>query len=155
MNQNNRYVLCKNNKSDELVCLNYDITKGFKFKPKNEINYNGVKVNEMVIINPSFIEKILKRKIKKKLDLYLQFLIRLLDDGTEDPTSLRHALTDLDKYRRTIINKYRVYLEKKYVDLLFKKIDVLERELKAKMLLITQKSNDYEEEYEQERRRGR
>ena len=128
--------------------------KGYKFKPKNEVNYNGVKVNEMVIINPSFIEKVLKRKIKKKLDLYLQFLIRLLDEGTEDPTSLRFALTDLDKYRRTIINKYRNYLEKKYIDLLLKKIDVLERELKAKMFL-TMQNDVYEEEYEQERRRGR
>lgn len=154
MNKNNRYILCKSKKSDEIVYLNYDSTKGFKFKPKNEISYNGIKVNQMVVINPSFIEKVLKRKIKKKLDLYLQFLIKLLDEGSEDPTSLRHALTDLEKYRRTIINKYRNYLEKKYIDLLIKKLDVLERELKAKMFLMLQ-NNDYEEEYEQERRRGR
>lgn len=154
MNQNNRYILCKSKKSNEIVYLNYNSAKGFKFKPKNEISYNGIKVNEMVVINPSFIEKVLKRKIKKKLDLYLQFLIKLLDEGSEEPTSLRHALTDLERYRRTIINKYRNYLEKKYIDLLLKKLDVLERELKNKLFLSMQNSYP-EEEYEQERRRGR
>lgn len=151
----NRYVLCKGNKGKELVYLNYNSTDGFKFKPKNEVNYNGIKVNQMVIINPSFIEKVLKRKVKRKLDLYLQFLINLLDDGNEDPTSLRHALNDLDKYRRTIINKYRAYLDKKYVDLLLKKIDVLERKLKEKLFFCMQKGLYQKEEYEQERRRGR
>ena len=44
----NRYVLCKNNNNKELVYLNYNLSEGFKFKPKNEVKYNGVKVNENV-----------------------------------------------------------------------------------------------------------
>ena len=154
----NRYVLCKSKQSSELVYLNYSAKDGFKFKPKNEVTYNGIKVNEMVIINQSFIEKVLKRKIKRKLDLYLQFLINLLDSEDEDPTNLRFALNDLDKYRQTIINKYRNYLDKKYVNLLLKKIEVLERELKEKLFFALQKSvreQNYEQDYEQERRRGR
>ena len=151
----NRYVLCKSNNGKELVYLNYNSSEGFKFKPKNQVKYNGIKVNQMVIINPSFIEKVLKRKVKRKLDLYLQFLINLLDDENEDPTTLTHALNDLDRYRRTIINKYRNYLDKKYVDLLLKKINLLEREIKEKLFLCMQKEIQPEEEFEQEHRRGR
>ncbi len=151
----NRYVLCKSNNGKELVYLNYNSSEGFKFKPKNQVKYNGIKVNKMVIINPSFIEKVLKRKVKRKLDLYLQFLINLLDDENEDPTTLTHALNDLDRYRRTIINKYRNYLDKKYVDLLLKKINLLEREIKEKLFLCMQKEIQPEEEFEQEHRRGR
>lgn len=151
----NRYVLCKNNNNKELVYLNYNLSEGFKFKPKNKVKYNGVKVNEMVIINPSFVEKVLKRKIKHKLDLYLQFLIKLLEEDNTDPTNLRHALNDLERYRRTIINKYRAYLDKKYVDLLLKKIDVLEREIKEKLFLCMQKEIQPEEELQETRRRGR
>lgn len=154
MNNKNHYILCKKNFNQELVYIHYSEADGFKFKPKNQLKYNGIKVNEMVVINSSFIEKVLKRKIKRKLDSYLQFLIQLLDEGTEDPTSLRHALTDLDRYRRTILNKYRNYLDKKYIDLLLKKLDVLERELKNKLFLCISKQ-PIEEEYENERRRGR
>ena len=109
----------------------------------------------MVIMNPSFIEKVLKRKIKHRLDLYIKFLISLLEDETSDPTSLRHALNDLEKYRRTIINKYRNYLDKKYVELLLKKIEVLERELKDKLFYSMQNKLQPEEELEQTHRRGR
>ena len=151
----NRYVLCKSNNGKELVYLNYNSSEGFKFKPKNQVKYNGIKVNKMVIINHSFIEKVLKRKVKRKSDLYLQFLINLLDDENEDPTTLTHALNDLDRYRRTIINKYRNYLDKKYVDLLLKKINLLEREIKEKLFLCMQKEIQPEEEFEQEHRRGR
>lgn len=154
MKESSRYILCKKKQEQELIYLNYDIKGGFKFKPKNKVEYSGVKVNEMVVINPSFIEKVLKRKIKKKLDSYLHFLIMLLDNEDTDPTNLRHALNDLEKYRRTVINKYRNYLDKKYIDLLLKKMDVLERELKTKVLLALAKE-PVEEEYEQERRRGR
>ena len=79
----------------------------------------------------------------------------MLDDGTEDPSNLRHALNDLDRYRRTIINKYRNYLDKHYVDLLLKKLDVLERELKSKWMLLCMQMQPEEEEYENEHRRGR
>lgn len=154
MKESSRYILCKKKQEQELIYLNYDVKSGFKFKPKNKVDYNGVKVNEMVVINPSFIEKVLKRKIKRKLDSYLHFLIMLLDNEDTDPTNLRHALNDLEKYRRTVINKYRNYLDKKYIDLLLKKMDVLERELKTKILLAVTKEPE-EEEYEQERRRGR
>ena len=152
--ENNRYVLCKS-KNNEVLYLNYSTKDGFKFKPKNNIKYDGVKVNEMVIMNPSFIEKVLKRKIKHRLDLYIKFLISLLEDETSDPTSLRHALNDLEKYRRTIINKYRNYLDKKYVELLLKKIEVLERELKDKLFYSMQNKLQPEEELEQTHRRGR
>ena len=154
MEKTNRYVLCKKENSSSLVYFNYEVLDGYKFKPKSGAKYNGVKVNEMMIINPSFIEKVLKRKIKRKLETYLQFLITLLDEGNEDPTSLRHALTDLDRYRRIVINKYRNYLDKKYIDLLLKKMDVLEKEIKSKLMVMLMKPT-YEEEYEQERRRGR
>lgn len=159
MSQNSHYVLCKNYKNNELICMNYELTKGFKFKPKNKISYNGIKVDEMIIINPSFVEKILKRKVKRKLDSYLKFLISILEDDNDDPTSLRNALNDLEKYKRTVINKYRDYLDKNYIDLLLKKINVLEKELKAKLILLIEK-NVYDKNLEGEKesehqRRGR
>ena len=40
---------------------------GYKIKPKNSFDYKNIKVNSMIIIKPSFIEKILKKKIKRKL----------------------------------------------------------------------------------------
>ncbi len=81
-----------------------------------------MEVNKMVVINPSFIEKVLKKKIKRKLDLYLQFIVSVIEDEDTDPSNLRYVLDDLERYRRTIINKYQRYLDEKYINLLLKEM---------------------------------
>ena len=73
--------------------------------------YDGIVVKSMTIINYGLVEQLLKKKIKKKLDSYLQFLISVLDDEDPDSGHLMFALNDLEKYRRTIMNNYRIYLD--------------------------------------------
>ena len=58
------YFINKKNKNNEIIYLDYNKLKGFDFSPKNKIKYDGIVVNKMVIIKPSMIEKVLKRKIK-------------------------------------------------------------------------------------------
>ena len=147
-----RYLLNKDSKTKEVIVLDYNKLRGFEFNPKNSSEYIGVSVNKMVVIKPSFVEKVLKRKVKRKLDLYLQFIVNVLDDEDTDPTGLRTVLDDVERYRRTIINKYQLYLDEKYVNLLLKKIDLLSHEIKMK-LIYTKAPLVEEEEYE--RRRGR
>lgn len=147
-----RYLLNRDANTKEIVVLDYNKLRGYEFSPKNSSEYIGVSVNKMVVIKPSFVEKVLKKKVKRKLDLYLKFIVSILDDEDTDPTSLRRVLDDVERYRRTIINKYQLYLDEKYVNLLLKKIDLLTHEIKMK-LIYTKQPLEYEEEIE--RRRGR
>ena len=102
--------------------------RGFKVKPLNNVNYDGVKVDKLLIIKPSFVEKVLKRKTKRKLEMYLEFIINILEseDGN-DSGKINIALNDLNRYKSIIKNNYRVYLDKLYYDTLMKKIDVIEK----------------------------
>jgi hypothetical protein len=95
--------------------------------------YDGIVVKSMTILNYSMIERILKKKIKKKLDSYLQFLISVLDEEDTDPGHLMFALNDLERYRRTIMNNYRIYLDKKYFKILMNKMDLIDQELRSKI----------------------
>lgn len=106
---------------------------GYHIKPKNKIEYDGITVNSMLIVSLDLIKVLIKKKIKKKLDIYLQFLISVLDEEDTDPGHLMFALNDLDRYRRTVINNYQKYLEKKYVKILMDKFDLLEQELRSKI----------------------
>lgn len=147
-----RYLLTKDNKTKELVVLDYNRLNGYEFNPKNSSDYIGLNVNKMVVIKPSFVEKVLKRKVKRKLDLYLQFIVNILDEEDTDPTNLRIVLDDVERYRRTIINKYQLYLDEKYVNLLLKKIDLLSHEIKMKLIYMKEPIQK-EEEHEQRRSR--
>lgn len=151
MVQGRNYKLHKDN-NGSFIDLKENKIDGFEFTPKNTNEYMDMEVNKMVVINPSFIEKVLKKKIKRKLDLYLQFIVSVIDDEDTDPSNLRYVLDDLERYRRTIINKYQRYLDEKYINLLLKKIEILNNEIKTKLLYMKE---PIEKEEEKETRRNR
>lgn len=131
---NTNYLLIKDDKSKEITYINYSKDKGYKFNPKGRA-INGVTINKMVVIKPTFVEKVLRRKIKSKLELYLEYIIRLLEnDDDSDLTGLRSALNDLTRYREIVKYQYGKYLEARYLELLLEKIDILERELQAQII---------------------
>ncbi len=128
-----KYHLYKRKTKERKVELNTNKEIGYTIKPKNQMKYEGIVVNSMTIIDDYLIKTLLKKKIKKKLDMYLQFLITVLEEDDTDGGHLMFALNDLERYRRLVINNYKKYLEEKYIKLLMNKMDLIEQELKAKI----------------------
>ena len=132
------YYLTRQPKTGEIIYINYDKYKGYNITPKNNISYDGVRVNKM-------IEKVLKRKIKNRLDLYLKTIVEIMDEDESGTSSgVREALNELTRFKNIIKYKYEKYLEEKYLILLNKKIEILEYELKKK-LIVREKQKDYNE----------
>lgn len=135
-----KYFITKKEYNGEVVYINTSKVNGYKISPKSDLKYDGIKINEMVVIKPSMIEKIIKRKIKIRLDNYLKYILYYLEDSSSDDT--RKALDDLQRYKTLVNDKYSIYLDDKYMFLLNKKIGTYERELKSKLIfssLINQK----------------
>lgn len=128
-----KYHLYKRKTKERKVELNTNKEIGYTIKPKNQMKYEGIVVNSMTIIDDYLIKTLLKKKIKKKLDMYLQFLITVLEEDDTDGGHLMFALNDLERYRRLVINNYKKYLEEKYIKLLMNKMDLIEQELKSKI----------------------
>lgn len=133
MKKNKKYNLYKRKTKKRSVTLNTSKIDGYVIKPRNQMKYEGIVVNSMTVINNGLIENLLKKKIKKKLDMYLQFLISVLEEEDTDPGHLMFALNDLERYRRLIMNNYKKYLDQKYLKLLMNKMDLIEQELKSKI----------------------
>lgn|SRR5574344_367166 len=148
--KNSGFLLVKNYNFSKIKDLDLAKLNGFSFKPRNSNNYGDIVVSKLVMFNPSFTQTILKKKIKNRLEIYLRFIISLIDDDDDtDITDLRAALNDLTRYKSIIRNKYLLYLDKRYTEMLLKKIELLEQELKAKII-------NYEpKEKEEEHRRSR
>ena len=137
------YYLSRQPKTGEIIYVNYDKFKGYNITPKNSIKYDGVRVNKMIIVKPSMIEKVLKRKIKNRLDLYLRTIVEIMDENDDTGTSgIREALNELTRFKNIIKYKYEKHLEEKYLTILNKKIEILEYELKKK-LLIREEAKQY------------
>lgn len=154
------YKLIKRNKfKSKKINLDLHNNNGYRVKPKNKIKYDGIVVNEMMIIKPSMIEKLLKRKINNKLTGYLDYIIEVLDSDETDSGRVGTVLSDLNRYREIVKNNYRQYLNEKYIELLLKKIELLEYELNKKLMYLNayncSKNNSYIEEKEETRKRTR
>ena len=141
MTNNRYYITRKNNSVGVDATIDYSKMGGLDISPKNRISYDGIIVNKLVIIKSSFIERILKKKIKRKLELYLKFIMDFMDSDEDDGDSLREALNDITRYKDIINYKYRKYLGDKYIDQLLNKIEFLEHELKLKLYIINEKQS--------------
>ncbi len=147
-----QFVLIKSHKTKDIY-IDYKNMAGFKVKPKNGKRYGGVEVNEMLIIKPDFIDLILKRKIGKKLEGYINYLIEVIDDDDDgtDGAKLAQTLNDIDRYRTTINNTYRKYLDEKYLDILLRKLKMVEVKLNEKMQIFYERmQRQIEEKIRQE-----
>ncbi len=131
---NERYYIC-NKDNNEIIYgyIDYSRLHGFKIKPQNNVPYEGIEVSKLELIEPELIKKVLKRKIKHKLDMYLNFLFSILDDDNDDPEELSLVIDDLVKYKKIIMNKYSKFLDKSYINTLLKKVGMVEKELKLKL----------------------
>jgi hypothetical protein len=130
------YSLFKNHDISYIVSLDPNRIKGFLVKPKNKLKSNGIKVNNAVIIEPSLIDKVLKRKNKKRLDFYIEYIMQLLEDDDASDEEVSVALSAIDRYQSIIRNKYRIFLEEKYINELLKKTNFLKEELKKKKAIM-------------------
>lgn len=129
-----RYMIVKNYYGDKIY-IDYTKLKGFEFKPRNKIKYKGIKVNSLTIVKKSFVEKLLKKKVQRKLDFYLEYIINNMnEDDSETSGGLNEVLNDVARYKAIIEYKYRKFLEEEYINLLLKKVNIIERELKLKLL---------------------
>ena len=128
------YIVDKENNEIVHGYIDYDNIKGFKIKPQNKISYEGVEVGHLTLVEPELIKKVLKRKTKRKLNAYLSFLLTAIDDEDSDGEALELVIEDAIRYKSIIVNKYSKFLDRNYINTLLRKVNMVEKELKAKLL---------------------
>ncbi len=136
-----RYICEKENNDRVSFYLDFTQIGGFKIKPKNNVEYEGIEVSHLTITNPQLIENILKRKTKRKLNAYLQFLIESLEDDSAEGDDLALIIEDAAKYKSIILNKYSKFLDAAYIKELLLRVNFVEDELKLRLYEYNNKFN--------------
>ena len=125
--------ICKRASNGSIIILDKNALNGLSFNPKNSSKY-GIAISKMIIVSPDIVKKLLIKSTKRKLDKFIRLLASLADDDDATDASLREALNDLSRYRNIVEYKYNKYLDEKYKEQLIAKIDILEGEIKKKIL---------------------
>lgn len=147
------YYVSRDKKTNEVVYLEYDKIDGYKVSPKVS-KKDEIEVSKIVFVNQEFSEKIIRRKIDKKIEQLLRQLKLIEEDGA-DEGSIRKSLMDAEKLRIQIINNYVKYLGHTYQGLTLKKIQIIIEQLRYKLYELKELEREMYYENEREGRRGR
>ena len=144
------YLIKKNKNNNEIVYMSYNFD-GYKFKPKNK--NDRLTVNNVMIVKPAMIEKILYIKFNKiYLNVSNVILNYLASDDEVDDGTCEILLSEIDRIRSIYKMQYEKYLQKmKNIDFL-EKLEFLRKELEIKQLRI---SNNFELNYDYDMNIGR
>jgi len=147
------YSLSREDKGNEVVYFEYDKVDGYRVTPKAK-KKDSIEVSKIIFVNDSLSEKIIRKKIDKKINELLLEL-KLIEEGASDEGGVKRSLMDAEKLKVQIINNYIKYLGHTYQSLTLKKIQIIINQLRYKLYTmndIRRYNNDYNQ---YESRRGR
>lgn len=133
MSNERKFVVKKDAKTDVITYMEYEKLKGFNVKPKDNFNFEDmINVNEMIIINPTLIEKLIDKKCKRTLEKLIMMLSIIDEDDSDDSSSVDIVLDELERFKTLVTNKYEEFMEKEEYKMLLKKIDIIKKELELR-----------------------
>ena len=150
------YYLAKNEDSNEYVYIEYDKLEGYNIKPKVKPE-DAIEVNKIVFISPEFREKLIRKKINKRITKLVEYL-KLIEedsDSSNDEDGIRQNLLEAERLKLDIINKYVKYLGNTYKRLTMKKISIIVNELRCSLYDLKERQIKAEEVNERKGRKGR
>lgn len=157
---NKSYYIAKNKKKKEIVSFELEKLDGYQVKPKTKKD-DSIEVSKIIFVNKEFSEKIIRKKIDKKISTLLEELkIIDEDDSGNNEGTIRKSLMDAEKLRLQIINTYVKYLGHTYEGLTLKKLQIIIEQLRYKLYYIEMMKreiymNQIQNGLEKEGRRGR
>lgn len=138
-----RFLVVKNKDEKTIKYFEYEKISGYNIKPKNNVKFeDAININKMILINPSLIEKMIDKKVKRKFKYLINLMAVVCSSDDDSPDGLYLALNEAEKFRNEIFNKYKMYMEKEKVELLEKKLDILEDELRLRIKYLSYENQE-------------
>lgn len=136
MGENKSFFLQKDKKTNETIYIEYKNIDGYKIKPKTT-KEDAIEVTQIVFASPKLSEKIIKKKIEKKI-AYLLNILNSLDEDDSSCTGdiIRKSLVDAERFKLMLISTYTKYLGNTYQSLTLKKIQIIINELRLKLYML-------------------
>ncbi len=134
------------------------ICQGVKMNPKLRNHTDLIEVKEIIIINPSLKEKVLKLQFQVAFRRLFKIVMdNIEEDGTNTDANI--VLDELLKAKKVLQKKYKDQIKNEEYRIMWNKLSLLEKEVKNKLILQKQREEMlslYNEEIKEEKKgRGR
>lgn len=140
MGENKNFFLEKDKNTKETIYIEYKNIDGYKIKPKTK-KEDAIEVTKIVFASPTLAEKIIKKKIEKKIIYLLNILDNLDEDSSDAGDTIKKSLVEAERLKLMIISTYVKYLGNTYQSLTLKKIQIIINELRLKLYMLKDSNN--------------
>ncbi len=130
----------KKNKVDGYLLDNLD---GFIMTSKHKFIINNQVIKDIKIVDKKMANKLVAKKVSKYFNKLINILTELLTSDDETGDDLREALNQIEKFRLEIKNKYRLFLNKKELENMSKKLLALKKEAFNRLNEINEYTNKF------------
>ena len=138
------YLIIKNKDSRTCNNVSFKELKGYKVVPKKPVvRSDMIKVNHMNVINPALIEKLLRKKTEKKIEMLIFRIVNVMDSDDDDDAM--KALTEAERIKYILVHEYANFLEEEYIKKMSRKLEIIVDELRVRMMLRYQYQDVKEE----------
>ena len=134
-----KYLIVKEKTDSSITYFEYDNMQGYDLSPKKNVKIkDAINVNKVVIINPSLMNKVATKQINLKFKRLLQIITVIFEDDDTSGNAYREGLNEISKLRLEAKTKYFRYMEQEEIDMIEKKLGILEHELKLRLFYLEQ-----------------
>lgn len=126
--------------------------EGFMMGSRNKtFKIDGNEVRDIKVVDTKLASALVNKQVSKKYEKLINYLTELLVDDDDSGDSYREALNQIEKFRQEIKNKYRKFLKQKELEMMSKKLVILQKEATKKLYEL--RDNYYK--YQNENRRSK
>ncbi len=147
---NKKYLIVKDKNDSSITYFESNSMQGYDLTTKKNVKIkDAIDVSKVVIINPSLMNKVATKQVNLKFKKLLQFVTVIFDqtDDSDPATAYHLGLNEIGKLRLEAKVKYYKYMKQEEIDIIEKKLDILEQELKLRLYYLEQTyDNIYENE---------
>ena len=134
-----KYLITKENNDSSITYFEYDSMEGYDLSPKKNVKIkDAINVNKVVIINPSLMSKVANKQLNLKFKRLLQLITVIFEDDDTSGAAYRQGLNEISKLRLEARTKYFKHMKQEEIDIIEKKLDILEQELKLRLYYLEQ-----------------
>lgn len=151
MKHDHKFLVIKDKDTKEISYFDYEKIKGYNLKAREELHFkDAIDIKSMVIINPSFMDKIATQKLNGKFEKLVNLTSYVCENDDDEGEGYYIALNEISKLKMELINKYKKYISDEKYELMLRKIEILEDEIKLRInfLKYNMEKNKSEEKTE-------
>ena len=120
--------------------INIKSLHGYKLpSSKRGFNISGAIIKNIIITNKKLSYPFVVIDVNKKIEKLINKLTDILIDEESTSDSIAIILDHIEKFRQLIKNEYRMYLKKKDLALMAKKLDKFQKEAYKKNIIVNKR----------------